>query len=304
VEAAQGEKGEPVPPLKVFGRRPLRGIRYELPVPSAQVKSAILFAGLSAQKSTTIVEPRATRDHTERMLRAFGAVLLREGNGITLEPGKLSSPGTIHVPGDFSSALYFLVAAASIPGSRITVTQVSLNPTRTAALRILERMGAQVTFHLEASLFEPSGSITVEARPLRGVVITPEEVPGLIDELPILMVAASCAQGRTRIEGAGELRVKETDRIQSMVDGLSRMGASISTPDTDVVEITGGALKGASVSAAGDHRTAMSLAVAALLAEGETLIQSAECVSKSFPDFFERLAQVCGSDAVRKVDKP
>jgi len=296
--------GDLYPPLVVRGRRPLRAIRYELPVASAQVKSAVLLAGLAADGPTTVVERIPTRDHTERMLCHFGASVRTEGPSVTVEPGALTSPGLLVLPGDFSSAAFFLVAAACLPGSRVSVTGVSLNPTRTGLLDILERMGAAVTRTDVKDSWEPRGTVTVEARPLRAVTLGPDDVPGVIDELPILMVAAACARGVTRLQGMAELRVKETDRIQSMAVGLRSLGVQVREPAADAVEIIGGRLQGAAVESAGDHRTAMSLAVAGLAAQGTTTVLGAECVGKSFPDFFGRLGRLAGSTTVKTVDKP
>jgi 3-phosphoshikimate 1-carboxyvinyltransferase len=301
--ASGGGGGERYPPLEVRGRRPLRAIRYEPPVASAQIKSAVLLAGLAADGPTTVVERSPTRDHTERMLRCFGASIRAEGRSITVEPGPLASPGPLALPGDFSSAAFFLVAAACLPGSRVSVGGVSLNPTRTALLDALERMGAAVERAVDADAWEPRGTVTVEARPLRAIALGPAEVPALIDELPILMAAAACARGTTSLRGLGELRVKETDRIRSMAEGLRAMGVEVRESAVDAVEIAGGRLQGAVVESAGDHRTAMSLAVAGLAAEGRTTIRGAECVRKSFPDFFERLGQLAGSTTVKTVDK-
>lgn len=291
------------PPLTIHGKRPLSGIRYEPSIPSAQVKSAILFAGLSADRPTTVIEHVATRDHTERMLRAYGAGLRRVGGEITVEPGVLRSPGSLVIPGDCSSAAFFLVAASIVPDSTLTIEGMSLNPTRLAFLEILRRMGASVTLTLTEDAWEPRGHAVVEARSLRATSVASCEVPGVIDELPILMAAAACAEGLTRFQGIGELRVKETDRIRSMVDGLRRMGAKIAQPDPEVVEIEGGPLRGAIVESAGDHRTAMSLAIAGLVAQGATTVKGADCVAKSFPEFFEHLQRVAGSTTVKTVDK-
>ena len=292
------------PPLTVQGRRPLRAIRYEPPVASAQVKSAILLAGLFADGPTTVVEPIQTRDHTERMLRAFGATLRLDGHDVSVEPGGLTSPGLLELPGDVSSAAFFLTAAACVAGSSVQLDGVSLNPTRTALLDVLKRMGAEVRWSADGEAWEPRGTIRVEARPLRAITLQPHEIPGVIDELPVLMAAAACASGTSRLAGVGELRVKETDRIRSMAEGLTRLGAKVRVVPPDTVEIDGGPLIGAEVESAGDHRTAMSLAVAGLLARGTTTILGAECVAKSFPDFFERLGRLGGSSTVKTVDKP
>jgi len=296
------DASECYPPLTIRGSSALKAIRYALRVPSAQVKSAILLAGLCAQGRTTIIESLPTRDHTERLLRRCGVTVRRYGSEIALEPQSLTSPGTLVLPGDASSAAFFAVAAACIPNSRATLREVGLNPTRIQWLHVLTRMGASIHTEVKEDAWEPQGTITVEARPLRGTTIEASEVPSLIDELPILMVAAAGAQGRSVFHGLAELRVKETDRIQSMVSGLRRLGTQIRLIEPDAVDIAGGPLRGSVVEGAGDHRTVMSLAVAGLMAQGTTTIQGAECVSKSFPEFFDQLRAVTGSTTVKTVD--
>ena len=290
-------------PLTISGHRPLRAIRYEMSVASAQVKSAVLLAGLFADGRTTVVERSQTRDHTERALRCCGIKVACAGREISVDPGAPASPGTLVLPGDFSSAAFFLVAATCVPGSRLALQDVSLNPTRTALLGVLRRMGAEISAVVTEEEWEPRGTIVVEARPLRGITLEAAEVPGVIDELPILMVAAASAQGTSRFLGIGELRVKETDRIRSMASGLGRLGIRIRLPAPDAMEIEGGPLRGGAVDSAGDHRTAMSLAVAGLVAEGTTTVRGAECVSKSFPEFFDQLRLLAGSSTVKTVDK-
>ncbi|MBI4598352.1 MAG: 3-phosphoshikimate 1-carboxyvinyltransferase [Candidatus Omnitrophica bacterium] len=296
----QGEsRGQEVyPPLAIRGRRPLASIRYTMPVASAQVKSAIVLAGLFAEGPTTVIEPTPTRDHTERMARACGGRVTFEPGRVTIESGPLTSPGRLIVPGDISSAAFLAVAASCVSGSRLRLCQVSLNPSRTAWISVLQRMGAAITTAVIEDAGEPSGDVAVEARPLRGAQISPSEVPALIDELPILMVAAACAEGCSRFSGIGELRVKETDRVASMMAGLRRMGIRVESPAPDVIEIEGGRLTGAAVESAADHRTAMSLAVAGLAASGVTTIRGAECVAKSFPEFFEYLQQITPPETV------
>jgi len=274
-----------------------------MPVASAQVKSAILFAALAAGGPTTVIERQGTRDHTERLLRRCGARLDGERHAVTLHPGALRAPGMLSIPGDFSSAAFFIVAAACVPGSRVVLEGVGLNPTRIALLRVLERMGGSVSVENTGDSWEPRGALTVEASSLRAATLEADEIPGLIDELPILMVAATCAQGRTRLRGLGELRVKETDRLQSMVTGLGQLGARIRTGAGDAVEVEGSPLCGAAVDGAGDHRTAMSLSVAGLIAQGTTTVRGAECVAKSFPEFYDLLRSVSDSSTVKTVDK-
>ena len=294
--------GEILPPLSIQGRRPLRAIRYAPPVPSAQVKSAILFAALVADGPTTVVEAAPTRDHTERLLRRCG-VRVSGGPEVVLEPGAVQPPGRLCPPGDLSSAAFFIAATCCVPGSVLQLDDVGLNPTRTAFLAVLSRMGADLTMSASDDGWEPRGTITVRARPLSAVVIEPAEVPGLIDELPVLMAVAACARGTTRLTGLAELRVKETDRIRSMADGLAALGIRVRQPAQDAMEIDGGALAGGRVQSAGDHRTAMSLAVAGLLAERPTTVAGAECVAKSYPGFFDQLGALTGSTTGKTVDK-
>ena len=303
LEGAAGadESAECVPPLTIYGRSPLQAIRYEMPVASAQVKSAILFAALFAEGRSAVIEPQETRDHTERLLRACGVRVQRDGRCITIEPRQIASPGELALPGDFSSAAFFLVAASCVSGSRLTLHDVSLNPTRIRALEALIRMGARITSRMTQDGWEPRGTMTVERSPLHGLMLDAAQTPGLIDELPILMVAAACAQGTSRFEGLSELRVKETDRVRSLVEGLQRLGAAVRVPARDTVELDGGALRGADVESAGDHRTAMSLAVAGLIAQGTTTIRAAECIAKSFPEFFDCLRAVAGSSTVQTI---
>lgn len=298
-------------PLAVHGRRPLRAIRYRLPVASAQVKSAVLLAGLYAPGRTQIREPMPTRNHTERMLRQFGVAVHFHGRTISLltTHHSLVSPGHITVPGDISSAAFFLVAAALVSGARVTVRNVGLNPTRTGVLDALRRMGAQIkVVHrdgpstalgtpspggLGRAAGEPYGDVTISHGPLRALAVAPREVPRLIDELPILMVAACYARGVSRFRGVEELRVKESDRIAAMTEGLRRMGADVQVRGRDTVVIRGSTrLHGADINSYGDHRIAMSLAIAALAAAGATTIRGAACVSISFPEFWSLLARL------------
>ena len=299
IEGSAGQGGELFPPLTIHGHRPLNPIRYELPVASAQVKSAVLLAGLSARGRTTVVEPQSTRDHTERILQHFGVAVRTDGRELILEPGPLRSPGALTLPGDVSSAAFFIVAALCVPGSALELHGVGLNPTRLGFVRVLERMGARLTITPKTRTWEPQGTVAAAAQPLRGVTLAPAEVPAVIDELPILMVAAACADGQTRLQGIGELRVKETDRIQSMLDGLTRLGARVRPEGQDGLVIDGGGLTGAAVESAGDHRTAMALAVAALAARGETQVRDTACVTKSYPEFFEHLTRLAGAARVQ-----
>jgi len=294
-----GRSPELFPPLAIRGKRPLTAITYAPMVASAQVKSAVLLAGLFADGSTAVVEPAASRDHTERLLAHCGVSLQRDGLTVSIEPAtNLRTPGRFAIPGDVSSAAFLLAAGACIPGSSLEVCEVGLNPTRTRILDVLRRMGAAIEVQAAHDAWEPRGAIRVTARPLQAVTINAEDVPALIDEIPVLMAVACCATGTSRFQGLRELRVKETDRIRSMTQALKRMGAVVRVSADDDLEIDGGPLTGARVDSEGDHRTAMALAVAGLAAEGETQIADATCVRKSFPDFFDLLRTLAGSAAV------
>lgn len=295
----QGPQGLDRLPLTIQGGR-LRGIEFIPSIHSAQVKSAVLLAGLYAQGPTTVIEGISTRDHTEQMLIALGARLRQVGVRIILEPGGELKARGFHIPGDFSSAAFFLAGVAIVPGSKVTIEGIGLNRFRTGLLWLLGRMGAvpEVRTTSGGDDWEPFGEVTLAHRPLQGITVERESVPEVIDELPVFMVVATQAQGITRIEGAGELKIKETDRIHSMITGLIAMGAKIETPapsggDSETIVIEGPTrLKGARVQSFGDHRTAMALAVAALAAEGSTTIQGSEWIDISFPGFAQMLEKI------------
>jgi 3-phosphoshikimate 1-carboxyvinyltransferase len=278
-------------PLRVEGRT-LHGVAHALPVPSAQVKSALLLAGVHASGTTTVAEPVFTRDHTERLLAAMGAAIERDGLRVSVRGGNRLRPLAMSIPGDFSSAAFWLAAAALRPGWTATIRGVGLNPTRTALLGLLREMGAQVRVRGEPEpALEPAGDITVTGDTLRAIALGPSEVASAIDEVPALMVLATQARGTTRIQGAGELRVKESDRITAKSDGLRRMGAQMTEqPDGALIEGPV-ALHGADVDAFGDHRVAMALAVAGLVADGPLRIQGAGYVAVSYPTFFKELEE-------------
>ncbi len=289
IEAAAGG----CPPLHIHGGRVLHGIDYPMPVASAQVKSCLLLAGLYAQGSTCVTEPAPTRDHTERMLAAFGVTLEQEGAKVCVEGGQRLTATTLAVPADLSSAAFFLVGAAIAPGSELRLQGVGINPTRTGVIGILRRMGADIELvdeRQEGS--EPVADLRVRSSALHGVDIPPELVPLAIDEFPALFIAAACAEGRTRLSGARELRVKESDRIQVMADGLGGLGISCRVFE-DGIEIEGGRLRGGTVDSHGDHRVAMAFAMAALRAEGPIEILDCANVDTSFPGF-ARLARQAG----------
>ncbi len=280
-------------PLVVEGGE-LHAIDYELPVASAQVKSAILLAGLYAEGETTVVEPLPTRDHTERLLERAGAPVRRRPNSATVSRAERLSLGELEIPGDFSSAAPLLVAAATIPGSTVTVHGVGLNPRRTGLLDVLERMGARVAVYNRRAIGgEPAGDVEVRASELVGTTITAGEVPGLVDELPLFALAACHARGDSVVRGAGELRVKETDRIEGVVEELRRLGAHIRATD-DGFRVRGvpARLRGGVVDVRGDHRLAMLGAVAGMSSIEGVELRGAEAVEVSFPGFFELLAQL------------
>jgi 3-phosphoshikimate 1-carboxyvinyltransferase len=284
-------------PLAVRGAEQVRAIEYATPVASAQVKSAILFAGLGADGPVTVTEPAASRDHSEVMLRAFGARLQTAERRVTLTPGPLRG-AVVQVPGDISSAAFLLVAAAIVADARVTVTRVGVNATRTGLLDVLAAMGATLERVALAGDGEPSASLTVATSALRGTAIGGALVPRLIDEIPAVAVAAAVAGGVTEIRDAAELRVKESDRIAAIGRGLSAMGAVVEERP-DGMRITGGRrLRGARVASGGDHRMAMAFAVAGLVADGETIIDDTACVATSFPRFVETVNTLAGTDAI------
>jgi len=275
--------------------RPLRPIRYELPVASAQVKSCVLLAGLYTDDGPTcVVEPAPARDHTERMLRAAGARVRSEPGGVEVWPAARLDPLRLTVPGDFSSAAPFLVAATLLPGSRLRITGVGVNPTRTGLLDVLERMGARISlFNRSVSGGEPVADIEVEHADLVATEIEPDEVPTLIDELPLFALAASMARGESVVRGAAELRHKETDRIETVTNALRTMEIRISDTD-DGFRVRGVPTrpKGGGVDSKGDHRIAILGAVAGLVSREGVQIRGAEAVSISFPGFFEQLDSI------------
>lgn len=287
-----GRDGGERAPLAIQGSA-LRGIEYRSAIASAQVKSALLLAGLYAQGETTVYEPHVSRDHSERMLRFFGADVRSFAGGVSIVPQPRLEGREVHVPGDISSAAFFLVAALITPGSELLVRNVGINPTRSGILDILKMMGGDLQLLDERTLSgEPTADILVRGSSLRGVDIGGELVPRAIDEFPVVSVAAALAEGTTVIRDAQELRVKETDRIAAMVSELSTLGARVEAlPDGMRIEGTGG-FSGGTVLSHGDHRIAMSMAVAALRAASPVTIQDTGCTATSFPNFWELLEQV------------
>ena len=285
-------------PLAISGSA-LKGIYFRSPIPSAQVKSSILLAGLYADGTTVVEEPLRSRDHTERMLGVFGASVTVEGRRVGVKKAKSLRGCTVEVPGDISSASFLMVGAIITPDSELLIRNVGLNPTRTGVITILKRMGADIRIMNEEDRGEPCGDVVVRSSPLRGIEITHEEITSAIDEFPVICVAGAFAEGRTRISGAGELRVKESDRITAMAEGLRAIGVDAKEMD-DGIEIQGvgcvdgvcGWVKGGRVRSHGDHRIAMAMAVAGLRAEEGVTIEGAECVDVSFPDFFDILSRV------------
>lgn len=286
-----GEGG--FPPLRIHGNKILQAIDYELPVASAQVKSAVLLAGLYAQGETRVREPHPTRDYTERMLAAFGWPIDYAPGRARLSGGHRLRAVEMEVPADFSSAAFFLVAASIVPGSALRLRAVGMNPRRTGLLAALRAMGAEIREeHVRERGGEPVADLVVRHAPLRGIEVPVALVPDMIDEFPVLFVAAACARGTTIIRGAAELRVKESDRIAAMADGLRALRARVQeTPDGAIIE--GGPLHGGTANSRGDHRIAMSLAVAAQVAAGEVYIGDCANVATSFPGF-EALARQAG----------
>ncbi len=281
IESTEGGR----PPLKIHGGRKLQGIHYDLPMASAQVKSCVLLAGLYAQGRTSVTEPAPTRDHTERMLRGFGYAVQDSDGVIGLEGGGQLKAATIDVPGDISSAAFFLVAASIAPGSDLLLNHVGINPTRVGVINILKAMGADITLKNQREVGgEPVADIHVRYAPLKGIDIPEDQVPLAIDEFPALFIAAACAEGRTVLRGAEELRVKESDRIAAMAEGLTTLGIANEVLEDGIV-IEGGTLGGGKVHTFMDHRIAMSFAIAALRAQDEILVLDCDHVATSFPGF-------------------
>lgn len=290
------------PPVTVHGGD-LGGIEYQPPMASAQVKSAVLLAGLSAVGETTVVEVAQSRDHTERMLAAMGAEIEVEGLRVTLRPGRELEPNSLRVPADLSSAAFLLAAGMLVKGSDVVAAEALLNPTRTGLLDALEAMSADLAIGEPRDVAgEPVGDIRARPAALEAATVGGDLIPRMIDEVPLLAVIATQAEGTTVIRDAAELRVKESDRLAAMAEVLGAMGADISEHD-DGLEITGPTpLSGATVDSRGDHRVAMSAAVAGLIAEGETVIRGAQCISTSYPTFIDDLRSL-GAERIEEIDE-
>ena len=288
-----GRKGDTLAPLVIQGGS-LRGVEYTMPVASAQVKSSVMLAGLFAQSETVLHQPARSRDHSERMMTAMGAQVSEDGLTLTIQPGKLSAVD-VNVPGDISAAAFWAVAGVCHPNACITVAGVGVNPTRAGMLEVLDAMGARVSQknpRLEGG--EPVADLLFESSELRATEIGGDLIPRLIDELPVLAVAACFANGTTTIRDAQELRVKESDRITAMVSELSRLGARVEErPDGMVIHGTG-TLSGSTCESHGDHRLAMALEVAGLLAEGETVVGGDEVAGISYPEFWQHMEALGG----------
>lgn len=279
------------PPIKISGTQ-LRGIEYEMPIASAQVKSCLLLAGMYADGTTTITEPVPCRDHTERMLEGFGYPLRRKNAQVSISGGGSLQATDIDIPADISSAAFFMVAAAITPGAALTLRHVGINPTRIGVINILRAMGASITLSNEVSVGgEPVADIEVKYSPLHGILVPEEQIPLAIDEFPVLFVAAACAEGETILRGAEELRVKESDRIDAMATGLKALGIEVETY-ADGIRIVGGEITGGEVDSFTDHRIAMSFAIAGLRATGEITIRDCANVATSFPGFVALANQV------------
>lgn len=274
-------------PLIIRGKK-LKGINYNSPVASAQVKSAVLFAGLYADGETSVTEPAVSRNHTELMFEEFGVDIKCEGKTVTVKPATELYAKKVVVPGDISSAAYFMVAAAITPNSQITIKNVGINPTRDGIVRVFEMMGADMKVEkTSGDIGEPTADITVSTSQLKGCIIGGDIIPTLIDEIPAIAILACFADGETIIKDAGELKVKESNRIDVMVNNLKAMGADIEATDDGMIIRGGKLLHGAVIDSKLDHRIAMSFAVAAMNAEGETEIMGSECVDISYPRFYE-----------------
>lgn len=288
VETAEGGR----PPLKIHGGSAMKGIHYDMPMASAQVKSCLLLAGMYADGETSVTEPAPTRDHTERMLTAFGYPVKTDANTMSLQGGGKLTACDIDVPTDISSAAFFMVMGAIAKESNILIKHVGINPTRTGVIDILKLMGTDITLedHQEVG-GEPVANVRVRSSRLKGIHVPEELVPLAIDEFPVLFVAAACAEGQTVVTGAHELRVKESDRIQVMADGLVTLGVDAVATDDGMI-INGGVIKSGTVNSHDDHRIAMAFSVASLAAEGEIVIDDCDNVNTSFPTFVELANQV------------
>lgn len=286
-------KGNGCAPLEIIGK-PLHAIHYDSPVASAQVKSAILLAGLYAEGTTSVTEPSLSRNHSELMLSAFGANVTSEGTTATITTAERLHGQSVIVPGDISSATYFIVAGLIFPNSEVLIKNVGINPTRDGILRVCKAMGATISYENERTVSgEPVADLLVRSSSLTGTTIGGDIIPTLIDEIPAIAVLACFAEGTTIIKDAQELKVKESNRIDEMVNNLAKMGADITATEDGMIIHGGKPLHGATINSKLDHRLAMSFAIAGLMADGETDIQGAEVVETSFPTFYKDLERLC-----------
>ena len=286
--------GDGCAPLRINGK-PLKAVHYESPVASAQVKSAVLLAGLYADGKTSVTEPALSRNHTELMLESFGVQVLTEGTTASVIPPKEMTATDIAVPGDISSAAFFIAAGLVTPDSCITLKQVGINPTRNGIIKVCEAMGADLTIsNVKDDNGEPTADITVKTSRLKGTEIGGELIPTLIDEIPVIALMAAFAEGETVIKDAAELKVKESNRIDLTVDNLVKMGVDAEATDDGMIIRGGNPLKGVSVYCKYDHRIAMTFSIAGINAEGTTVIEDAECVDVSYPNFYEQLHMLAG----------
>lgn len=284
-------------PINVKGSNSLKGIKYDMPVASAQVKSAVLLAGLYAKGQTTVVEPRPSRDHTERMMRKFGVDVTIKGSDISINgEASLKSPGQVDVPSDISSAAFFLVAGCIIPNAKIEIKNIGMNPTRNGIVTVLQKMGANISIsNMRNEEFEPVADITVRSSLLKGIEINGDIIPNIIDEIPVICVAAACAQGTTTISEAAELKVKESNRIDTTVSELQKFGVDIKATDDGMI-VKGGKDYVGDIfcDSHGDHRIAMSCAILGCVSSGKTVVNDVNCINTSFPEFFELFKKLQG----------
>lgn len=295
----EGREGGKYAPITVHGGK-IRAIEYQMPVASAQVKSAILLAGLFADGKTTVIEKVPTRDHTERMLEHFGADIKTDGNRISIMGGSKLQAKTIDVPSDISSAAFVMVAASLIEGSDVVIKNVGVNPGRTGIIDVLHRMGAAIeVFNESIASGEPVADIKVRASRLKGIELSGGIIPRIIDEIPIIALAACLADGETVIRDAEELRVKESDRIANIAKEMGALGAKIKELPDGIIIKGGANLKGSKCESSGDHRIAMMCAVAGLLSSGRTTVEDVECVDTSFPKFAEIMNDLCRKECIR-----
>lgn len=287
-----GRKDGEFTPLSIRGGK-LKGIQYRSPVASAQVKSAILLAGLQADGVTSVTEPHLSRDHTERMLQAFGVQVVRDGLTVSVEGGQRLTGRAIQVPGDISSAAFLIAAVMMVPGSSLFIPNVGINPTRTGILDVVKAMGGSVELVNQRIVNEePVADLRISYAELSGIEIGGEIIPRLIDEVPVIAVMATQAKGRTVIRDAQELKVKETDRIATVVSELTKLGAQVTPTDDGIIVEGPTPLHGAVIDSLGDHRIGMAMAIAGLAAAGETVIENEEAIAVSFPNFAEILQQI------------